>query len=82
MLTDFDLVKLLAFHEDHNDKPHATLTLDGRPDFLQCGIVELDKQDMVRAFIEKPDTSNIRSPWVNSGVMVLDRVLLKTIPED
>lgn len=82
VLTDFDLGKLLAFHRDHNDKPHATLTLDQRPDFLQCGIVELEERGQVRAFIEKPQAGDVRSPWVNSGIMVLDRALLEMIPAD
>ena len=82
VLTDFDLSALLAFHRDHNDKPHVTLALDRRPDFLQCGIVELEEQGHVRAFIEKPQAEDVESPWVNSGIMVLDRALLKMIPAD
>ena len=82
VLTDFDLNALLAFHRDHDDKPHATLTLDRRSDFLQCGIVELGERDQVKAFIEKPKAGDVRSPWVNSGIMVLDRALLKMIPAD
>jgi mannose-1-phosphate guanylyltransferase len=82
VLTDLDLAELLVFHQAHNDKPHATLVLDRRSDFLQCGIVELDKRGQVTAFIEKPQTGDARSPWVNSGIMVLDRVLLKKIPAD
>lgn len=82
VLTDLDLGKLLAFHQGHNDEPHATLTLDRRPDFLQCGIVELEEQGQVTAFIEKPQAGDVRTPWVNSGIMVLDRALLKMIPAD
>jgi len=82
VLTDLDLGELLAFHQDHNDKPHATLALDQRPDFLQCGIVELEKQGQIRAFIEKPQAGDVRSPWVNSGIMVLDKPLLNMIPAD
>jgi NDP-sugar pyrophosphorylase family protein len=82
VLTDFDLNELLAFHRDHDDKPHATLTLDRRSDFLQCGIVELGERGQVKAFIEKPKAGDVRSPWVNSGIMVLDRALLKMIPAD
>jgi len=82
VLTDLDLGALLAFHQNHNDIPHATLALDRRSDFLQCGIVELDEQGHVIAFIEKPQAGDVRSPWVNSGIMVLDRMLLKMIPAD
>lgn len=82
VLTDFDLNALLAFHRDRNDKPHATLTLDRRSDFLQCGIVELGERGRVKAFVEKPKAGDVRSPWVNSGITVLDRALLKMIPAD
>lgn len=82
VLTDLDLSELIAFHRAHNDKPHATLTLDQRSDYSQCGIVELGESGQVKAFIEKPKATDVRSPWVNSGIMVIDRVLLKKIPAD
>lgn len=82
VLTDFNLCNLIAFHRKHHHCPHATLALDQRSDFLQCGIAELDEQGQVRAFIEKPKGGDVRAPWVNSGIMVLDRALLKMIPAD
>lgn len=82
VLTDLDLSELVAFHRTRNDQPHATLALDQRSDYLQCGIVALGEQGQVKAFIEKPQATDGRSPWVNAGIMVLDRVLLKMIPAD
>lgn len=80
VLTDLDLTALVAVHRSRAGQPHATLALDQRPDTTQCGVVELGADDRVSGFIEKPRPEEIRSPWVNSGVMVLDQALLARIP--
>lgn len=80
VLADFDLGALVAEHRSHAGQPHATLTLDRRPEAAQCGVVELAADGRVAGFVEKPRPEDIRSPWVNSGIMVLDRALLGMIP--
>ena len=80
VLTDLDLGVLAAFHRACGPAPHVTLTLDQRPDASQCGVVELDPAGRVTRFVEKPKPEEIQSPWVNSGIMVLDRALLARIP--
>jgi len=80
VLTDLDLTALVAFHRSRAGQPHATLALDRRPDAAQCGSVGLDADDRICGFVEKPRPEEIRSPWVNSGVMVLDQALLARIP--
>jgi len=82
VLTDLDLGALAVFHHARGPVPHATLTLDQRPDAAQCGVVELDATGRVTRFVEKPKPEEIRSPWVNSGIMLLDRALLARIPAD
>jgi NDP-sugar pyrophosphorylase family protein len=80
VLTDLDLGALVAFHRSVALTAHATLALDQRPDTTQGGVVELDAGGRIRKFVEKPRPGEIRSPWVNSGVMLLDRALLARIP--
>lgn len=80
VLTDLDLAALADFHRSRGPAPHVTLTLDQRPDAAQCGVVELDAAGRVTRFVEKPKPEEIRSPWVNSGIMLLDRALLADIP--
>ncbi|MFH1026455.1 MAG: nucleotidyltransferase family protein [Pseudomonadota bacterium] len=80
VLTDLDLGALLDFHQFHCGSPHATLTLDKREDSAQCGVAEIDRNGRIQDFIEKPPPGGSRSPWVNSGIMILDRTLLETIP--
>jgi len=83
VLTDLDLAALAAFHRARaSDGPHATLTLDRRPDAAQCGVVELAGNARVVRFVEKPRPGEIISPWVNSGIMILDHALLAAIPAD
>ena len=80
VLTDLDLGALMAFHRTRQGGMHATLTLDQRPDAAQCGVAVVDTDDRIRDFMEKPQPDNVRSPWVNSGIMILDRPLLEWIP--
>jgi NDP-sugar pyrophosphorylase family protein len=80
VLTDLDLGALFAFHQFHCGSPHATLVLDRREDSAQCGVAEIDRNGRILDFIEKPPPGGSRSPWVNSGIMILDRPLLETIP--
>jgi NDP-sugar pyrophosphorylase family protein len=80
VLTDFDLGGLVAFHRSAGTATHATLAVDRRADVTQVGVVELDADNRIRRFVEKPRPGESRSPWVNSGVMVLDRALLARIP--
>ena len=80
VLTDLDIGALADFHRKHGPAPHVTLTLDQRPDAAQCGVLELDPAGRVVRFVEKPKPEQIRSPWVNSGIMLLDHALLARIP--
>jgi len=80
VLTDLDLGALVTFHRSKGTVAHATLALDRRPDAAQGGVVELAADGRIRRFVEKPRPGEIESPWVNSGVMVLDRALLARIP--
>jgi NDP-sugar pyrophosphorylase family protein len=80
VLTDLDLGALAAFHRSASTVPHATLVVDRRANTEQCGVVEFDAIGRIRRFVEKPRPGETRSPWVNSGVMVLDHALLARIP--
>jgi NDP-sugar pyrophosphorylase family protein len=80
VLTDLDLGAFVTFHRSVGTAVHATLAVDRRPDVAQGGVVVLDADNRIRRFVEKPRPGEIRSSWVNSGVMVLDRALLARIP--
>ena len=80
VLTDLDLGALVACHRSAAGPPHATLAVDRRADVTQVGVVEFEPGGRIRRFVEKPRPGEVRSSWVNSGVMVLDRALLAGIP--
>jgi mannose-1-phosphate guanylyltransferase len=80
VLTDLDLGALLTFHQLQGGYPHATLVLDRRDESSQCGLAVIDGNDRIRDFKEKPPEGSGGSPWVNSGIMILDRTLLKKMP--
>jgi glucose-1-phosphate cytidylyltransferase len=58
-LADIDLAALLAFHDAHGALASMTVV---RP-ALQFGVAELDGEDRVRGFREKPRSEQ----WVNGG---------------
>jgi glucose-1-phosphate cytidylyltransferase len=64
-LSDIDLSKLLHFHQSHGRIATVTAV---RPRF-NFGLMQLDGQDRVTSFAEKP----ILDHWINGGFFVFDR---------
>lgn len=73
-VADIDLGALLAFHAGHGDL--ATMTVV-RPD-LQWGVAELDGDDRVEGFVEKPRSEH----WINGGFFCLEPGALAYLGED
>ncbi|HET6507428.1 MAG TPA: sugar phosphate nucleotidyltransferase [Baekduia sp.] len=73
-VADVDLRALLAFHAAHDGA--ATMTVV-RPE-LQFGITDLDGDDRVRGFREKPRSEH----WVNGGFFVFDADVLDRLRPD
>lgn len=65
-LSEVDLTDLMRFHHSHDDP--FTMMLFHAPDPSACGIVELDADQRVIAFEEKP--AQPRSDLANAGVYV------------
>ena len=64
-VTNLDIKKLLEFHKKH--KKIGTITLvHPRSKF---GLVNIDRTNLVKSFIEKP----VLSDWVNGGYMVFNK---------
>jgi mannose-1-phosphate guanylyltransferase/phosphomannomutase len=79
LLTDFNLKKILDFHEDNKAK--ATITLTSVKDPLQFGVVITDKARRITQFLEKPGWGEVISDTINTGIYVLEPEILKYIPE-
>jgi glucose-1-phosphate cytidylyltransferase len=73
-VADVDLSRLLAFHAGHDGA--ATMTVV-RPD-LQFGVTDLDGDDRVTGFHEKPRSEH----WINGGFFVFDRAVLGRLRPD
>jgi glucose-1-phosphate cytidylyltransferase len=73
-LADIDLHAELAFHERHGAT--ATMTVV-RPE-LQFGVTELDGDDRVTGFREKPRAEH----WVNGGFFVFERGVFDVLGDD
>ena len=77
-LTDCDLGKLLEFHRRKGGV--GTVALFYRENATASGIAELDANDRIVRFLEKPKPEEIFSPWVNAGLLVLEPAVLDWIP--
>ena len=77
-LTDVDLTKVLAFHEERGAE--ATLVLKGVEDPSEFGIVEIEEDGRVSNFLEKPDEEEVFSYTANTGIYLLEPGVLRDIP--
>lgn len=75
----FDLKQLVDFHRRHGAL--VTIGLVAVEDVSGYGVVERDETGRVLRFVEKPDRSEARSPFVNAGVYVFEPAALEYIPE-
>ncbi len=73
-VADIDLRRLTDFHSAHGDL--ATMTVV-RP-VLQFGIAELNGDDRVRGFVEKPRAES----WINGGFFCFEPAALGYLGED
>lgn len=79
LLTDFNLKKVIDFHDDSRAK--ATITLTSVKDPLQFGVVITDKQKRITQFLEKPGWGEVISDTINTGIYVLEPEILSLIPD-
>lgn len=73
-LADIDLDRLLAFHAGHGALASMTVV---RP-VLQFGVAQLDGEDRVRGFTEKPRSEH----WINGGFFCFEPAALAHMAQD
>jgi len=78
-LTDVDVREVVCFHKERGAL--ATLALRRVADTSHFGVVELDYEQNVVGFQEKPDPSEAMSDLANTGIYVLEPEALGYIPE-
>ncbi len=77
-LSTCDLSRLARHHRDHDAM--ATMALFQRSDPCSSGIAEIDADDHIVRFVEKPRPGEVFSNWVNAGIYVLSPEILELIP--
>ena len=78
VLTDLDLRALVDLHRRRGGA--GTIALTPVDDPSRYGVVPIDEQNRVVAFIEKPPADQAPSNWINAGTYVLEPSVLDRIP--
>lgn len=78
VLTDFDLAKAIAFHEEK--KAMATILLTEVPNPLAYGIVLTKPDGRIDRFLEKPSWGEVFSDTINTGIYIFEPEALDLIP--
>jgi NDP-sugar pyrophosphorylase family protein len=78
ILTDVDYAAVVAAHSEAGAT--ATLVLTRVADTSSFGVVECDRQDRVRRFVEKPPAGTLAADTINAGTYVLAADALEAFP--
>ncbi len=78
VLTDLDLGKLVAFHEEHGGE--GTIALHEVEDPSAFGVVPTDESGRVLEFVEKPPRDEAPTNLINAGTYVFEASVLDRIP--
>jgi mannose-1-phosphate guanylyltransferase len=79
VLTDLDIGKLVAFHEEHGGE--GTIALHEVEDPSAFGVVPTDESGRVLAFVEKPPRDEAPTNLINAGTYVFEASVLDRIPD-
>ena len=79
VLTDLDITALVEFHRQRGAEGTIALTRVQEPSAY--GVVPVDEQGRVQAFVEKPPPGTAPTDLINAGTYVLEPAVLDRIPE-
>ena len=77
VLTDIDVAAQWALHEERSAE--GTIALTPVEDPSRFGVVPLQDDGRVEAFIEKPEPGTAPSNWINAGTYVLEPSVLDRV---
>lgn len=75
--SEIDLTKAASFHKEK--KSLFTLVVQPHPDPTSFGVTEIDFENRVKNFVEKPSVSS--PALVNTGIYVVNKKILSMIPD-
>jgi NDP-sugar pyrophosphorylase family protein len=77
----YNLEKFIAFHK--KKKSIATIGFyHKKSEIWKSGIAVLDKNKRIKNFIEKPDSKEIKSDLVNTGIYIFSPKIISHLPKD
>ena len=79
VLADVDLVAMGKAHRENDATVTMALTTVDKP--TEFGIVGLDEQGRIYRFLEKPSLEEVFSNLINAGIYILEREVLKRVPQ-
>ncbi len=79
VINDLNVSELVARHEAFGGE--GTLHLTPVEDPSRFGVVPIDADGRVEAFIEKPPAGEAPTNWINAGTYILEPSVLDRIPE-
>ncbi|NLT34609.1 MAG: NTP transferase domain-containing protein [Gaiellales bacterium] len=77
-LTDFDLTRIIGFHQQRGAM--VTIALKSVDNPLEFGVVIVDEEGRIERFLEKPGWGQVFSDTINTGIYVLEPEVLDYIP--
>ncbi|MEG0614301.1 MAG: sugar phosphate nucleotidyltransferase [Oscillospiraceae bacterium] len=78
-LCDFDLSAAIEFHKANNSA--ATIIAKKSDDPREYGLILAEKNGRVKSFLEKPSFESCVTDLINTGVYILSKAALKSIPD-
>ncbi|NJP06705.1 MAG: NDP-sugar synthase [Chloroflexaceae bacterium] len=78
ILTDLDLRAMLAFHQSKGSK--TTIALTPVDDPTQFGLVEMNTENRVQRFLEKPRAEDVRTNLINAGTYIIHADMFRYVP--
>jgi mannose-1-phosphate guanylyltransferase len=75
-----DFTGILKFHRRHRAKVTVVLTPVANPTLY--GVVETDRRNKVKRFLEKPKAEEVTTNLINAGTWVVEPDVLQRIPPD
>lgn len=79
VLTDLDIGALIELHRSSGAE--GTIALTQVDDPSRFGVVPIDSDGRVEAFIEKPPADEAPTDWINAGTYILEASVLARMPE-
>ncbi len=81
IISSLDVRDMLEFHEKHDGIATIALYPVPEEEVHRFGVVDIDDDNKIHAFVEKPDPQEAPSNLINAGTYILDREVIERIPE-